>query len=179
MENSLFYVGIIGHRYLGGNDAKLFVQSSCHRILSELKKNYSDLKAVSALSPGADSIFAHRAISLNIDLEAVIPFDEFRSDFFDKASYELYKKLRDNSYLETRVNFVKRSNLAYKKSMDWIVFKSDMIIAVWDGIREGPAGGTWEAIRLCERLNKTVVTLNISTRTISYSKNKQEKHLSI
>ena len=178
MENTFFCVGIIGHRYLGGDDIDIFVQSCCHKILSGFKRNYPNLKAVSALSQGADSIFAQSAISLNIELDAVIPFDEFQSDFFDETAYETYRKLRGNSYFETRVNFVKRSNLAYKKSMEWVVFKSNIIIVVWDGIKEGSTGGTWEAIMLCEKLNKTVVIINISTRTISYAQNKQDKLLS-
>jgi hypothetical protein len=178
MENTIFYVGIIGHRYLGGNSMDIFVQSCCHNILSDFKRNYPNLKAISALSQGADSIFAQSAISLNIELDAVIPFDEFQSDFFDETAYETYRKLRNNSHLETKVNFVKRSNLAYKKSMDWVVFKSNIIIAVWDGIKEGSTGGTWEAIMLCEKLNKSVVVINISTRTMSYAQNKQNKLLS-
>lgn len=172
MENAIFCVGIIGHRYLGGNDSDIFVQSCCHNLLSGFKRNHPNLKAVSALSQGADSIFAQSALSLNIELDAIIPFDEFQSDFFDDTAYENYLKLRDNSYLETRVNFVKRSKLAYKKSMDWVVFKSNIIIAVWDGIKEGSKGGTWEALILCEKLNKKVIIINISTRTMSNAQNK-------
>lgn len=169
MGNAFFCIGIIGHRYLGGNDMEIYVQSCCHGILSKYKRKYPNLKAVSALSQGADSIFAKSAISLNIGLDAVIPFDEFKSDFFDKPSYETYRKLRGNSNLETKVNFVKRSNLAYKKSMEWVVFKSNIIIVVWDGVKKGATGGTWEAIMLCEKLNKTVIIINISTRTRIYT----------
>jgi hypothetical protein len=178
MENAFFCIGIIGHRYLGGNDVDIFVQTCCHKILSDFKWNYPNLKAVSALSQGADSIFAQSAISLNIELDAVIPFDEFQSDFFDETAYETYRKLRNIASLETKVNFVKRSNLAYKKSMDWVVFKSNFIIVVWDGKKEGSTGGTWEAIKLCEKLHKKVVIINISTRTMGYTQIKQDKQLS-
>lgn len=168
MDNALFSVGVIGHRYLGGEKTHLFVQSCCHKIFSDLKKKYSKIRAISAISQGADSIFAQSAVSLNIKLDTVIPFDEFQSDFSDEAAYERYIALRRNSNIETRVNFVKRSKLAYKKSMEWVVFQSNIIIAVWDGKKTGSTGGTWEAIMLCEKLNKTVININTSTKTINY-----------
>lgn len=168
MDDTICYVGVIGHRYFGGEEIDLFVQSCCYKILSDLKKEYSKIKAISAISQGADSIFAQTALSLNIKVDTVIPFDEFKTDFVDEIPYERYIKLRRNSNLETRVNFAKRSKLAYKKSMEWVVFRSSIIIAVWDGKKTGSIGGTWEAMMLCEMLNKTVVDINTNTKTMNY-----------
>jgi len=166
MAEPFFTIGIIGHRDLGGLEVDLFVQSCCHQILRELKRNHSKLRAVSAISQGADSIFAQCAVSLHIPLESVIPFEDFKSDFTGEAPHERYNTLRNGSDFVTTVNFSKRSNLAYKKSMQWVVFKSNVVIAVWDGKQTGSTGGTWEAVLLCEKLNKAMIHIDIHKRTI-------------
>lgn len=167
MADTVFTVGIIGHRDLGGQEINFFVQSCCHRILCELKRKYSKIRAVSAISQGADSIFAQCAVSLHIPLESVIPFEEFKSDFAGEAPHEGYNTLRNGSDFVTTVNFIKRSNRAYKKSMQWVVFKSNVVIAVWDGKQTGSTGGTWEAVLLCEELNKAMIHIDIHKKTIS------------
>lgn len=178
MDCTFFTIGIIGHRDLGGKDVDFYVQTCCHKILSELRVNYPKIKAISALSQGADSIFAQSAVSLNIQLESVIPFNDFRSDFTEEVPYERYKTLRKSSGRETMVNFLKRSNMAYKKSMEWVVFKSNIVIAVWDGKKIGSIGGTWEAVLLCEKLNKTMINLDIHSKTMSLYFNERNNHFS-
>ena len=166
MAETLFTIGIIGHRDLGGQDIDFFVQSCCHQILCELKRKYSNIRAVSAISQGADSIFAQCAVSQHIPLESVIPFEDFKSDFTGEAPHERYNTLRNGSDFVTTVNFSKRSDLAYKKSMQWVVFKSNVVIAVWDGEQTGSTGGTWEAVLLCEKLNKAMIHIDIHKKTI-------------
>jgi len=167
MTASIFTIGIVGHRDLGDKNDGLYVQLCCHKILSELRYRYPKIKAISAISEGADSIFAQSAIALDIQLESVIPFDDFKSDFPEETSYERYKSLRKKSDYETRVNFSGRSNLAYKKSMEWVVFKSDIVLAVWDGKEIGSIGGTWEAVLLCEKFNKTIIHIDTCNRVMS------------
>lgn len=176
MTVSDFTIGIVGHRDLGGKDESLYVQLCCHKILSELRNRYPKIKAISAISEGADSIFAQSAISLDIQLESVIPFDDFMSDFSAEVPYERYKSLRKKSDYETRVNFSERSNLAYKKSMEWVVFKSNIVLAVWDGKEIGSIGGTWEAVLLCEKLNKTIIHIDTHNRAMSLYFNEGNKY---
>lgn len=178
MADTFFTIGIIGHRDLGGEDVDFYVRSCCHKILSELRAKYPKIRAISAISQGADSIFAQSALSLNIQLESVIPFNDFKSDFTGEVPHERYKMLRKNSDFETRVNFLKRSNLAYKKSMDWVVFKSNVVIAVWDGKKIGSVGGTSEAVLLCEKLHKTMINIDIHNKTISLHFNQHKSSFS-
>ena len=114
MFDTSFTIGIIGHRDLGGENVDFYVQMCCHRLLSKIKIKYPKTRAISAISQGADSIFAQSAVSLNIPLESVIPFNNFKSDFTGKIPKERYKRLRKRSGFETRVNFSERSNLAYQ-----------------------------------------------------------------
>ncbi|MEO0537546.1 MAG: hypothetical protein AAF215_27260 [Cyanobacteria bacterium P01_A01_bin.123] len=168
MIDEPFKVGIIGHCNLGSVEKHSYIHFYCHRLLAELKQKYSDMIAISAIADGADSIFAQCAVSLGIRLESIIPFKKFDSDFQEDTTYERYKSLRRKSKYETRVNFSERSNLAYKRSMEWLVFKSNMILAVWDGREEGTIGGTWEAVSLSRRIRKKMIHINNKSRKINY-----------
>lgn len=187
MSEDIFTVGIVGHCDLGGEDVDFYVQMCCHKLLSELRIKYPKIRAISAISQGADSIFAESAVSLNIPLESIIPFANFKSDFTEEVPLERYKKLRESADFETAVNFSKRSDLAYKKSMEWVIFKSNIVIAVWDGKKIGSIGGTWEAVLICRNLNKKMINIDIHNKTMSlyfsernnyfFRKNISAKHL--
>lgn len=159
-------MGAIGHRELDVQSGH-YVHLCCHIILSILKEKYSSIKAVSAIAQGADSLFAQTAVSLGIQLEPVIPFKEFMSDFQEEESYERCKSFRVRSESENRVNFSERSGAAYRKSMEWVIFKSNIIIAIWDGKEIGSKGGTWEAVSLCKKLKKKFIHIDVSRNTMN------------
>ena len=176
MVNRIFKVGVIGHREIGGEEQYSFVHLCCHKLLVGLKAKYPDVTAISAISEGADSIFAKSAIALDISLESVIPHDDFSSDFINEINYETYRSIRNKSKYETTVNFTKRNCLAYKKSMEWLVFKSNVIIAIWDGNEVGTVGGTWESILLCKKLRKPIIHINCLTNELSTYVEKNNKY---
>ena len=139
-------------------------------------KKYSSVIAISAISNGADSIFAQSAISLGIRLESIIPFGQFSSDFQEGVTFERYRSLRSQSKYETRANFEKRSNLAYKKSMEWLVFKSNTIVAIWNSREEGSVGGTWEAVSLSMKMRKNMIHIDNENKTMNFHLNRGDKY---
>ncbi len=173
-----YKVGAIGHRKLDDQGGH-YVQLCCHIILSALKEKYLSIKAVSAIAEGADSLFAQTAISMGIQLEPVIPFKDFMSDFQKEESYERCKSFRNKSEVENRVNFSERSGIAYRKSMEWVIFKSNIIIAIWDGKEIGSMGGTWEAVSLCKKLKKNFIHIDVSNNTMNIYFNDQFKFSNI
>ena len=160
-------VGGIGHRELEASSELPYVQLCFHRVLTELARRFPRLKAVSALATGADTVFAQCANTLSIPLESVIPFADFEADFADPESNARYNSLRAGAVHELRHNFFVRSDRAYKKSMEWIVFRSSVVVAAWDGRPAGSRGGTWEAISLCERLGKTLIHVDTANKTLN------------
>ena len=118
MVGKTFSVGVVGHRDLGSLEQQTYSHFCCYRLLSELKRKYSCVVAVSALAAGADSLLAQSALSLDITLESIIPFEKFSSDFIEELDYERYMTLRSYSYSLKQVNFVERSHSAYKRSME-------------------------------------------------------------
>lgn len=172
VKDITFKVGVIGHRDLGGADKNAFTHFYCHRLLAGIKKKYASVVAVSAISDGADSIFAQSAITLGIALESIIPFGDFHSDFKQDLNFETYRSLRKQSQYETRTTFSRRHDLAYKKSMDWLVFKSNIVVAVWNGKEEGSTGGTWEAVSLVRKIRKSMIHLDNENKAINFYFNK-------
>jgi hypothetical protein len=132
--------------------------------------------AISAISDGADSIFAQAALSLDISLEAIIPFGQFASDFQGDLTHERYRSLRSHSKYETRINFSERNDLAYRKSMQWLVFKSNTVVAIWDGRQKGYIGGTWEAVSLCQKIRKSLIHIDSNNKAVSLYCNSGDKY---
>lgn len=166
MAEIVFRIGGIGHRVIKDQDEFHYVTSCCHKIFSTFKKQYPCIRAVSAIAEGADSIFSQIAISSGIQLDTVIPFEKFEADFKDEESRARYTMLRNSSIIENRVKLGDRSSSAYRKSMEWVVFKSNLVVAIWDGKELGSRGGTWDAINLCKALRKRFIHVNPSENTI-------------
>ena len=160
-------VGGIGHRDLEVVGEFPHVQHCFYRILTELARRFPRLKAVSALATGADTVFAQCATTLLIPLESVIPFAKFEADFVDPEANARFRSLRDSAMYEHRLHFSERNDRAYRKSMQWVVFKSNIVIAAWDGRHAGSPGGTWEAISLCEKLGKTLIHVDTEYKTLN------------
>lgn len=176
MVDKAFKIGVIGHRDLGNIERYSYAHFCCHRLLTGLKQKFANVIAISAISDGADSIFAQSAISLGISLESIIPFGEFASDFQEDLTYERYRSLRSQSKYETRTNFSERSHAAYRKSMEWIVIKSNTVVAIWDGRKEGAIGGTWEAVSLSQKMRKSMIHMDIYNQAMNLYCNKGDKY---
>lgn len=159
-------VGGIGHRDVETLEELPYVHLCFHRLLTELVRRFPRLKAISPLAAGADTIFAQCAKTLSIPLESVIPFANFDADFADPETNARYHSLRNSAVCEYRLNFSERNERAYKKSMEWVVFKSNIVIAAWDGRRASSVGGTWEAVSLCEKMGKTLIHIDTANKTL-------------
>lgn len=51
--------------------------------------------------------------------------------------------------------------------MEWIVFKANSVLAIWDGREKGTIGGTWEAVSLSKEINKPMIHIDSNSRAIN------------
>lgn len=167
MPHQIITVGGIGHRELDAQDQYPYVHLCFHRILSEMARRFPRLKVVSALSTGADTLFAQCARTLSIPLESIIPFASFDGDFADNESNARYLALRGDAIREHRLNFAGQDVRAYRRSMEWVVFRSDIVIAAWDGRNVGSPGGTWNAVSLCATLGRPLIQVDTVNKTLN------------
>jgi hypothetical protein len=129
-------VGVVGHRHLGEPRAAAFVARQCEEALASVCREHAAVVALSAIAEGADTHFAEAALSLNIPLEVIRPFDEYALDFDAPTARALYKRLLSRARSETRLPYHTRSEEAYVKAMNWVVDQSDLLVVAWDG-RQG------------------------------------------
>jgi hypothetical protein len=66
---------------------------------------------------------------------------------------------------------------AYRKSMEWLVFKANTIVAIWDGMEIGVIGGTWEAVSLTMKIKKTLIHIDNINKTMNIYINKGDRYL--
>jgi hypothetical protein len=176
MKGENIRIGIIGHRHFGDTEWCSYVQFCCNRLLAKSQQKYSAVTAMSALSPGADSVFAETALLLGINLESVTPFGQFVADFQEEEAHGRYQFLRSRTKNESKINILGKSDSAYRKSMEWLVFMSNAVVAIWDGREEGATGGTWEAVSLCKKIRKTIIHVDYNKKCLNLYFNEAGKY---
>jgi hypothetical protein len=139
-------VGIVGHRVFESATAAQFAADCCAAILRTRIELHRQVTAISALAEGADSSFAAAALDLGLPLEVVRPFARYAADFATPEARGLYERLRAAAYEETTLRFARRSTAAYMAAMSWIVRRSNLLVAVWDGRSGRGPGGTADAV---------------------------------
>jgi len=98
-------------------------------------------------------------------LDVIIPFTPFETDFDDIEHHTRYRRAHAAAAIETSLPFDRRSSIAYKRSMELVVFRSNLLIAAWDGKCIGSIGGTWDAIALCDKMGKCVLHVDTVKRS--------------
>ena len=172
---SEFRVAVVGHRKLRGIIITQFVTAQCLTILRQAQAEHGSVIAISALAEGADSLFANAALSLDIPLEIVRPFEEFSDDFPSGPSRKFYESLRRAARHETRLPFKGRSDEAYQVAMYWIIDHSDLLVAVWDGRSAAGAGGTGDAVRYAQEKRRKFIHINVTELTVTYYSSEQKE----
>lgn len=161
-------VGIVGHRYINDTNVIAFVTEQCTSILERTQNTYPELVALSAIAQGADSIFAEAALTLGIPLEVVRPYQTYTSDFTTVPARHRYNRLRQAARSETTLNFAQRSDDAYEAAMHWIVTRSDLLVAAWDGHSTNGPGGTGHAVSQAIRINRSWIHLNVADLSVTH-----------
>jgi hypothetical protein len=162
----MFYVGIVGHRYLADQQTETFVLEQCKVILRQAKAERGELVAISALAEGADTLFAEAALALDIPLEIVRPFADYATDFETASAKARYEKLRAAARREVLLTHQDRSNVAYEAAMNWIVENSDLLVVAWDGLPAEGAGGTGDAVKQAIKLNRHWLHLDVTDLSV-------------
>jgi hypothetical protein len=164
----MFRLGIVGHRYLANTETVSFVAENAFAILMRLQAEHENLRVISAIAEGADTIFAEAAVELNIPLEIVRPFEEYAIDFTTPSAKQRYEKLRSRACSETILAHAGRSDTAYLAGMYWIVDNCSLVVAVWDGSPARGSGGTGDAIERAVLMDCDWIHINVANRSVNY-----------
>jgi hypothetical protein len=161
-------IGIVGHRFFNDDLVLKFVKQQTTEILNKALKENTNPIALSAIAEGADTLFAEAAIALDIPLEIVRPYLTYSSDFASASSQNCYNRLRTAARRETQLPYLHRSDEAYETAMKWIVMRSELLIAVWDGHPANGPGGTGNAVLQATQLGLYWIHLNVVDLTVTH-----------
>lgn len=181
-----FRVGVVGHRpnRLTNSDTDRLTKvifNILSAVQTEVKSFYEDnkrlfatappvLRAISPLAEGADRLFAEQALNLGWELCCVMPFpqDEYEKDFRPGAAleensltrfHEILKRAADADRL-TRFQLDgsrAKESASYGNGGRVVLNQSDLLVAIWDGRREGKRGGTEETMDEARRIGVPVI----------------------
>jgi len=156
---SRLVIGVTGHRDIAVDDERL--QTTVLRELERLQRAAPGQRAVvlSCLAEGADRLVARLAIDhLAAELVAILPMPprDFRRDFRDAASRREFDALLDAA--SRRVTIDDRTPGAggsdeegrarrYALAGAWLVERSGVLVAIWDGKPARGIGGTAQIVR--------------------------------
>jgi hypothetical protein len=172
-NNKAFTVGAFGHRVLVTRRKDLYAYSQCYRLLKTLRNRFERLAALTPAAIGADTIFSEAALAAGVPVVMIQPFSNYDQDFIDLESKERYERLKKSAKSKIDLHFKDRCSAAYRKTMEWVVFKSDLIFAVWDGRQQGADGGTWQAVQLAQTIGKPMIHIDFrNNKTRAYGNSK-------
>jgi hypothetical protein len=156
-------VGIAGHQNIGSDKTIKWVSS----VLAIKIKEYSIDFGFTSLAVGSDQLFAQLLRQSNIPYTVVIPCGNYEKTFTDTASLENYQSFLDASAGTFQLPFPEPSETAFYEAGKEIVYRSDMIFAIWDGLPAKGLGGTGDIVKYARTLNKSVIHINPASQTVS------------
>jgi hypothetical protein len=156
-----FVVGVIGHR-----DFVIDSEADLERLIDGFLTNLRVLLGpvpmaiACGMADGADRFVAHRALNLGIPVRAILPMPKeyYLSDFGETSAEELRDLLGRESVSVEQIPLppdadpevfmspgVQRDRL-YWRLGDCLSRRSNILLALWDGVAERPQGGTADVL---------------------------------
>jgi hypothetical protein len=156
-------IGVTGHRDLRPQDLEA-LSEQVRQVLLKLKSRYSStpLVMLSALAEGADRLAAKVAIEPGVDARLIAPLpmprQAYGEDFKEGDSLAEFNDLLGKAErwfelplpadtCEEGLRQPKQRDRQYEAVAKFIARESQILIALWDGVKIGLQGGTSQVVR--------------------------------
>ena len=148
-----FVIGVTGHRDCATKslaDVRKHVSLELSSIQASFE--HAQIELVCGLAEGADTIVAEAALDLGINVKAVLPMPQnlYEADFSSGGLKKLRSLIANTSVnvLEIPVETVETLNrdAQYALLKDYLVRRSNVLLALWDGQVTGLVGGTSDVV---------------------------------
>jgi hypothetical protein len=146
-------VGITGHINITGETAR--------RVAEALRTHLvpiGGLTGVTALAPGADTVFADVVLGLGGRVEVLLPSADYRQTQVGENTQH-FDTLVDAADSVTVLPFDAAGPDAYAAANTLMLGMIDELVAVWDGKPAAGRGGTGEAVEEATRRGIPVVVI--------------------
>lgn len=141
MHPPILRVGVTGHRW---QEEPAGLRARLERVMGLLGDGRA-VRLTSALAEGADRLVAQVALEQGVDLVAVLPFprDHYESDFESTGSLQAFRDLLDRASEVVELAAPEADRAAgYAAAGRAILDRSDVLLAIWDGLPARGVGGT-------------------------------------
>jgi len=148
-----FAVGVTGHRDCNPQALPL-LEESVSNCLADIQRDFSNapVEVVCGLAEGADTIVARIALKLGLNVRAILPMplESYRQDFSENGLASLDEMLAHPNLLVTEIPVDTDGELdrdqQYVLLKDYIVRRSNVLLALWDDQVTGLPGGTSDVV---------------------------------
>jgi hypothetical protein len=163
-------IGVTGHRQLPeGIDWRERIAEALgliEALLSPAGDTPLAWLAISSLAEGADRLVAEvilaRPGSL-LEVPLPLPRDDYQTDFESDESRAAFARLYEQASVITCAPCFESRDSAYEWAGLAMVGRSDIVIAVWDGLPSRGVGGTADIVNLARRYGRPVVHVPIGS----------------
>lgn len=155
------HVGVVGHRFLRPA-VRGFVEACCHGVLMASRATDENVRAVTALAPGTDSLFARAALGLDIPLALVSPFAGYERDPNHGAHRDVLERVAPTAAERIELPFSSPSPRAHLAAMARVVRMSHVVLFVWNGSYNTGLAATEYAIRFACLLGRPWVHVDVA-----------------
>lgn len=108
-----------------------------------MKDAHPDLRVISGMAQGWDTLAAKTAVELGIPFIAAVPWIGHSSNWPDDHRQQYLDLLSQADQVHIVCDVQEFKPWVYQKRDEWMVDNSDLLCSAWDGVRKG---GTWNTI---------------------------------
>ncbi len=156
----VFAIGLTGHRDIH-SDAVSDVRAALRNELEALRERFSAIpvELVTGLADGADTLATEVALEIGFPVRAVLPMPRalYEADFEGEALANLIRLLNDDRVtvqelplptgsVDSDFKDAASRDVFYARLMDYLVRRSNVLIALWDGEVTGLTGGSSDVV---------------------------------
>lgn len=153
-------IGVSGHQNRAGIDWKWVAAA----LRAEIVKSEKIAKAFSSLAVGSDQVFADVAVSLGIAVVAVLPLEGYER-YFDGENLANYRRLLGRSQ-RIQLKWSGDPERAFFEAGKYVVEKSDILFAIWDGEPSDGLGGTADIVAYAEKSSRKIIQIDPVKRQV-------------
>ncbi|MGH1461865.1 MAG: hypothetical protein ACRBB6_07510 [Neptuniibacter sp.] len=156
----VFSIGLTGHRDIR-DESIADLRATLRKELVAIKERFVTLpvELVTGLAEGADTLATEVALEIGLPVRAVLPMPRslYETDFSGEAHANLLKLINDSritvdelplppGMLDSDFQDEESRTVCYEQLMDYLVRRSNVLIALWDGETNGRTGGTSDVL---------------------------------
>jgi hypothetical protein len=133
-------------------------------LRSEFARTGRISNAFSSLAVGSDQVFADIAISLGITVVAVLPMEGYERHF-EGQDLARYRRILNRSE-RVQLKWNGDPERAFFEAGKFVVDKSDLLFAIWDGEPADGLGGTADVVDYAEKSSCKIIQIDPIKRQV-------------